>query len=189
MVALEQRIFEIVQDERHKDNPDARPLALDSELVGIARERSADMAENNYMAHTSPEGVTSASLIMDQDHDFQGLLGENLAAQTFSPASGVNVDTFAHRFVETWLNSPQHKNNLLYIAYDRTGVGAAVSEDTVYVTLLLATDLGLSHARDPTKRQVTEWKSPQSATAPTATPPPAATDAPGLRGTSPGDPQ
>lgn len=184
MAALEQRIFELVQDERHKINPDARPLALDSELIGIARERSADMAENSYMAHTSPEGVTSASLIMDQDQDFQGLLGENLAAQTFSPARGVDVETFAHRFLDTWLNSPPHKDNLSYIAYDRTGVGAAVSDDTVYVTLLLATDLGLAHAKDPTKRQVTEWKNPQSATAPSTTLPPATSGLPELRGES-----
>lgn len=183
MVALEQRIFEIVQDERHKINPDARSLALDSELVGIARERSADMAQNNYMAHTSPEGVTSASLIMDHDQDFQGLLGENLAAQTFSQARGVDVDVFAHRFVDTWLNSPAHKENMSYTAYDRSGVGAAVGGDTVYVTLLFATDLGLSRARDPKKRQVSEWKDPQSATAAPAPAPPAA---PGLRGTSPG---
>ena len=182
MVALEQRIFEIVQDERHKIHPDARPLALDSELVGIARERSADMAVNNYMAHTSPEGVTSASLIMDQDQDFQGLLGENLAAQTFAPQRGVNVDVFARRFVDTWLNSPPHKENLSYIAYDRTGVGAAVGEDTVYVTLLFATDLGLSRARDPKKRQVSEWKDPQSATAAAVATPATGT----MRGTEPG---
>ncbi len=181
MAALEARIFEIVQDERHKINPDARPLALDSELVGIARERSADMAENNYIAHASPEGVTSASLIMDEDQDFQGLLGENLAAQTFSQQRGVDVDVFAHRFVDTWLNSPAHKDNLSYIAYDRTGVGAAASDDTVYVTLLLATDLGLSHAKDPKKRQVSQWKDPQSATGVSATSSP-----PGLRGTAPG---
>ena len=185
MTALEQRIFELVQDERHKINPDAHTLALDSELVGIARERSSDMAENNYMAHSSPEGVTSASLIMDHDQDFQGLLGENLAAQTFSPSRGVDVDVFAHRFIDTWLASPPHKDNLSYLAYNRTGVGAAVSEDTVYVTLLLATDLGLSHAKYPKKRQVTEWKNPQSATAPSATVP-SATSAPELRGTSAG---
>jgi len=165
MTALETRIFEIVQDERHKLNPDARPLALDSELVGVARERSADMAQNNYVAHASPEGVTSASLIMDEDQDFQGLLGENLAVQPFVRPHGVNVEIFAHRFVDTWLASPAHKDNLLYIAYDRSGVGAAVNDDTVFVTLLLATDLGLAHARDPKKRQVTEWKNPQSATA------------------------
>jgi uncharacterized protein YkwD len=182
MTALETRIFEIVQDERHKLNSDARSLALDSELVGVARERSADMAQNNYIAHASPEGVTSASLIMDEDQDFQGLLGENLAAQPFLRARGVDVETFAHRFVDTWLASPAHKDNLSYIAYDRTGVGAAVNDDTVYVTLLLATDLGLAHAKDPKKRQVTEWKNPQSATAA----PPVTSAAVGLRGTSSG---
>jgi uncharacterized protein YkwD len=181
MIALETRILELVQDERHKLNPDARALALDSELVGVARERSADMAQNNYIAHASPEGVTSASLIMDEDQDFQGLLGENLAAQPFSRARGVDVETFAHRFVDTWLASPAHKDNLSYIAYDRSGVGAAVNDDTVFVTLLLATDLGLAHARDPKKRQVTEWKNPQSATAA----PPASTAPVGLRGPSP----
>jgi uncharacterized protein YkwD len=170
MTALEQRIFEIVQDERHRINPDARALALDSELVGIARQRSADMAGRNYIGHASPEGVTSASLIMDEDQDFQGLLGENLAAETFSKDGGVDVETFARRFVDTWLGSPAHKDNLSYIAYNRTGIGASVSGDTIYVMQLFATDLGLAHAREPQKRQVSEWKNPQSATGP----PPAA---------------
>jgi len=180
MTALEQRIFEIVQDERHKINPDARALALDSELVGVARQRSADMADRNYIGHASPEGITSASLIMDEDQEFQGLLGENLAAETFAKDRGVDVETFARRFVDTWLNSPAHKDNLSYIAYDRTGIGAAVSGDTIYVTQLFATDLGLAHAKDPKKRQVSEWKNPQSATA--------AQPVPALRGTSPVSP-
>jgi uncharacterized protein YkwD len=178
MTALEARIFEIVQDERHRINPDARALALDSELVGIARQRSADMAERSYIGHASPEGITSASLIMDKDEDFQGLLGENLAAQTFSTQTGVNVETFARKFVDTWLGSPAHKDNLSYIAYDRTGIGAAVSGDTIYVTQLFATDLGLAHSRDPKKRQVSEWKSPQSAIGPAPPPPVSAPGSP-----------
>jgi uncharacterized protein YkwD len=180
MVALEQRIFELVQDERHKINPEARPLALDSELVGVARQRSDDMAQKKYIAHTSPEGVTSASLIMNEDQEFQGLLGENLAAENFTSQRGVDVEMFARRFVDTWLASPPHKDNLSYTAYDRSGIGAAVNGETIYVTLLFATDLGLSHVKNPQKRQVSEWKDPQSATAkPAATPSESA-----LRGTS-----
>ena len=180
MVALEQRIFEMVQDERHKINPEARPLALDSELVGVARQRSDDMAQKKYIAHTSPDGVTSASLIMNEDQEFQGLLGENLAAQNFTRQSGVNVEACARRFVDTWLSSPPHKDNLSYTAYDRSGIGAAVNGETIYVTLLFATDLGLSHVKDPKKRQVSEWKDPKSAIAK-----PAATSTePSLRGTS-----
>jgi uncharacterized protein YkwD len=175
MVALEERIFEIVQDERHRINPAARPLALDSELMTVARERSADMAAKDYFAHKGPDGTTSASLIMTEDQDFQGLLGENLAAEHFVKQSGVDVETFARRFVATWLASPAHKDNLSYAAYDRSAVGAAVGGDTIYVTQLFATDLGLSpHPRDPKKRKVSEWKNPNaavSAKSPAPTPP------------------
>jgi uncharacterized protein YkwD len=143
MVALETRIFELIQEERHKIDPNAKPLALDAELQGVARQRSVDMAAKNYMAHTAPTGETSASIIMDEDAKFQGLLGENIAAQHYLKAYGVDVDVFAHRFVDTWLKSQSHRDNLSYALYNRTGVGAAVNGDTVYVTQLFATDMGL----------------------------------------------
>jgi uncharacterized protein YkwD len=156
MAALELRIFDLIQDQRHRIDPKAKMLSLDSELVGVARRRSEDMAAKNYMAHKGPDGQTSASLIMDEDSDFQGLLGENIAAQHFIKQSGVDVEGFAQRFVKTWLDSPDHRENLSFAAYDRTGVGAAVSGDTVYVTQLFATNLGLpQHAADPNARQVT----------------------------------
>jgi len=156
MAALELRIFDLIQDQRHRIDPKAKTLSLDSELVGVARRRSEDMAAKNYMAHKSPDGQTSASLIMDEDSDFQGLLGENIAAQHFTRQGGVDVEGFAQRFVKTWLDSPDHKENLSFAAYDRSGVGAAASGDTVYVTQLFATDLGLTrHVADRKARQVT----------------------------------
>ncbi len=163
MAALEMRIFELIQDERRRIDPTAKMLALDSELMTVARNRSLDMAAKNYMAHQGPDGQTSASLIMDEDQDFQGLLGENIAAQHFTKAGGVDVETFARAFVKTWVDSPDHKENLSFAAYDRSGVGAAVNGDTVYVTQLFATDLGLpKHAGDPKARQVTPLKHPKS---------------------------
>jgi uncharacterized protein YkwD len=164
MTALEQRIFDLVQDERHKLNPAARQLVLDSELMGVARQRSEDMADKKYFAHESPQGQTSASLIMDQDQEFEGLLGENLAAQHFLKQSGVDVETCAKRFVDTWLQSPAHRDNLAFTAYDRSAVGAAVGGDMIYVTQLFASDLGLS-AHDPGKREVSEWRDPKAAAA------------------------
>lgn len=143
MAALETRIFQLIQEERHKIDPNAKTLALDFELQGVARQRSTDMATKNYMAHTAPTGETSASIIMDEDAKFQGLLGENIAAQHYLKAYGIDVDVFAHRFVDTWLASKSHRDNLAYAAYNRTGVGAAVNGDTVYVTQLFATDMGL----------------------------------------------
>src|SRR3984957_1732006 len=131
MVALEQRIFTIVQNERHRINPAAKPLVLDPELFGIAGQRSRDMAARNYIAHDSPEGVSAASLIMDEDQSFQGLLGENLAAQPFNKQFGVDVNIYARRLFDTSLSTPAHKANLAYAPYDRSAVGAAVSGDTI----------------------------------------------------------
>jgi len=138
MPALENRIYELVDQERHKLDPAAKPLALDSELVGVARKKSTDMAVRNYFAHQSPDGQTAATIIMDNDADFHGLLGENLAAQPYWSKYGVDVEVFARRLVGTWVASKSHRENLADPAYDRTGVGAAVNGDTVYVTQLFA---------------------------------------------------
>jgi uncharacterized protein YkwD len=164
MAELEARIFAIVQDERHKIDPNAKTLALDAELISVARAHSTDMAAKNYFAHKSPTGTSSADLIMDADDKWQGLLGENLAAQHFNIGYDVDIELFAHRFVDSWLASPSHKDNLAFAAYDKTGVGAAVSGDTIYVTELFATDLGLPPVKDdPKSRKVTEFPNAKAA--------------------------
>ncbi|MGZ5931813.1 MAG: CAP domain-containing protein [Rhizomicrobium sp.] len=148
MPALEQRIAVMIADERSRIDPDAKFLVIDPELCDIARQRAADMATKNYFAHIAPNGDTSASLLMAEDAHFQGLLGENMAAQHYTPAVGIDVEAFARRFVSTWLGSAPHKENLSFPSYNRTGVGAAVNGDTVYVTQLFSTDLGLGPHKD-----------------------------------------
>ena len=143
MGALETRIAVLVEEERHRIDPKARSLAIDPELSKIARARASDMASKNYLAHQGPDGATSATLLMKADEKWQGLLGENLAAQHYTKQSGVTVDEFARRFLDEWLKSPPHRDNMVFANYDHTGVGAAVNGDTVYVALLFSTDLGL----------------------------------------------
>ncbi len=167
MPDLEQRIFDLVEAERLKIDPKAKVLALDSELMGVARAHSADMAEKNYFDHAGPDGRTTADIIMDKDPDFQGLLGENIAAQHFVVGYVIDVDVLAHRFVESWLASPSHKDNLSFASYNRSGVGAAVNGNTIYVTQLFATDLGLPPAKANSKsRQVTKVPDTHSVGAP-----------------------
>jgi uncharacterized protein YkwD len=139
MAELETRLAVLVDDTRRKLDPKAKPLALDAELTKIARARAADMAQKNYLAHDAPNGDTSASLLMAADAQYQGLLGENLAAQHYRPETGVDPAAFAQRFLTTWMDSPAHRDNLVFPNYDRTGVGAAVNGDTVYVALLFST--------------------------------------------------
>jgi uncharacterized protein YkwD len=173
MGALEERIAVLVEDERLKIDPKAKPLARDPELVRIARARAADMAAKNYLAHQGPDGATSASLLMKQDAKWQGLLGENLAAQHYTKQSGVTVDDFARRFLEEWLKSPPHRDNMSFANYDHAGVGAAVNGDTVYVAVLFSTDMGLPPPRPQGPASaVTTWESPAAASAAAAAPPP-----------------
>ena len=105
MAALERRIYEVIEQERTTIDPKAKPLALDSELTGVARARSADMAAKHYVAHKAPDGETAATLIMARDASFQGLLAENIAAQHYAKEDGIDVDALAKRFVDTWLAS------------------------------------------------------------------------------------
>ena len=152
MPALETRIAVLIEEERERINVKARPLVIDPELSGIARKRAIDMAAKNYFAHTAPNGETSASILMDTDPRFQGLLGENMGAEHYTKQIGVDVNKFARAIVDQWLNSPQHRDNLTMADYNLTGVGAAVNGDTVYVTELFATDLGLGPHEDKTPK-------------------------------------
>ena len=98
-----------------------------------------------------------------------GSVGENLAAQHYSREIGVTVDDFARRFLEEWLKSPPHRDNMTFAAYDHAGVGAAVNGDTVYVALLFSTDMGLPPPKpNGPANAVTSWESPAAASAPPA---------------------
>lgn len=160
MPALESRILALVTVERAKAEPKARDLALDSELVTVARQRSAEMARTSSFAGSGNPHI-SATMLMNQDAKFQGLVGENVAAQHYLPDQGIDVEAFAKRFVDGWKGSKPHLDNLSFADYDRTGVGAAVNKDTVYVTQLFTTDLGLGAKSDQATPNVETVPSPQ----------------------------
>jgi len=164
MAALESRIAALVEEERLKLDPKAKPLAADQELARVARARATDMATKNYLAHQGPDGATSASLLMREDAKWQGLLGENLAAQHYSRQAGVAVEDFARRFLDEWLKSPPHRDNMAFADYDHAGVGAAVNGDMVYVAVLFSTDMGLPPPKpEGPASAVTSWSSPAAA--------------------------
>ena len=142
-VKLEARVFMLVAQERRRIDPRAKPLSLDIELSEVARRHSEDMASKDYVGHTSDDGQTTATMIMDEDAKFRGVLGENIASQNFNSDDGMDLDDFAQRLVDSWLNSADHKANLAYALYERSGVGVALNSHAIYVTQLFASDLGL----------------------------------------------
>lgn len=106
------------------------PLQLDGRLVGVARERSNDMAVNNYFSHTSPTGDT-AFTIMDRYGIPYGWAGENLARNNYPDSEAVAVA------LQDWMASQGHRENILSPHYSLIGVGAAVDAAGMkYFTLI-----------------------------------------------------
>lgn len=157
---LETRIAELVSAARAKTDAKAKILSLDAKLTAIARERSAEMARTNSFT-TGDDPHASATRLMAQDANFQGLVGENVAAQHYTAKDGIDVDAFAKRFVESWTSSKPHLENLSFPDYDRTGVGAALNADTVYVAQVFTTDLGYGEKQEKGTPDIKTVPTPQ----------------------------
>jgi hypothetical protein len=100
--------------ERAKDNEPA--LALNPQLAAAAQAKAEDMVKADYWAHNSPEGKTPWSFINASGYQYQ-TAGENLA-YGFSSAGDS---------VAGWMNSPEHRANILDNTYRDVGFGVASS--------------------------------------------------------------
>ena len=106
------------------------PLTPDAALVRVARERSQDMATNNYFSHFPPDGCNYVC-IMDKDGVPHAWAGENIAWNTWDWSQTAQVA------VQLWHNSPPHMENILDCHYTRFGTGVAKAADgKVYYTMI-----------------------------------------------------
>lgn len=92
------------------------PLTLDPQLAAAAQAKADDMVKANYWSHDSPDGKTPWSFINASGYQYQ-TAGENLA-YGFGGAS----DTVAG-----WMNSAEHRANILNVSYENVGFGVAYS--------------------------------------------------------------
>jgi uncharacterized protein YkwD len=98
-------------------------------LREVARGHSRDMAERGYFAHESPEGHDHV------DRARQAAVAYRLIGENIGQVRLIHDPVFV--VVDGWMNSPEHRDNILGNAYRRTAVGVAVAEDgTVYFTQL-----------------------------------------------------
>jgi uncharacterized protein YkwD len=95
------------------------PLQLDGALVAVARERSNDMVQKGYFAHTSPTGETAFALL-DRYGIPYGWAGENLARNNYPDDESVAIA------MRDWMASEGHRENILNVHYTSVGIGAAV---------------------------------------------------------------
>jgi Cysteine-rich secretory protein family len=94
------------------------PLVLNPELTNAAQMKANDMFAKDYWAHVSPNGTTPWVWIRDAGYNYL-YAGENLA-RGFDTSQAV---------VTAWMNSPEHRANMLSPNY--TDIGFAVESGTL----------------------------------------------------------
>lgn len=93
-------------------------LTLDQKLSAAAQAKANDMAARDYWSHTTPEGKTPWNFVKNSGYAYQ-VAGENLA-YGFLDSQGV---------VTGWMNSAEHRANLLNEDFEEVGFGIATSEN------------------------------------------------------------
>ena len=110
VTAYEQEVVRLVNTERAKYG--LSPLTANWELSRVARYKSQDMVDNRYFSHTSPTYGSPAQMIRSFGLSFR-TSGENIAYGYATPAA----------VVSGWMNSSDHRANILSGSYTQIGVG------------------------------------------------------------------
>lgn len=117
---IHQKVFEIRLEH------DRRAIRYDVTLASVARAHSADMADRDYVAHENPDGEGSFDRYSDVDSNCSRY-GENIHARTHHRNFNSNEE-IAEATVNGWMNSPPHRENLLYGGFSHHGIGVQYRE-------------------------------------------------------------
>lgn len=110
--SMESRVVTLVNAERAKAG--LQPLKENWQLSRVARYKSQDMINKGYFSHTSPTYGSPFTMMQSFGITFSAA-GENIAQGQRSPEEVMN----------SWMNSPGHRSNILSPAYNQIGVGLA----------------------------------------------------------------
>lgn len=107
--AAEAQVLHLVNDERAQAG--CRPLDADPALADLAGDYSAEMAEEDFFAHTTPDGLSPWDRA--EAAGITGLGGENIA----------RGQQDAQAVMDAWMHSPGHRANILNCDFTELGVG------------------------------------------------------------------
>ena len=110
--SMEKQVASLTNSERKAKGLSA--LTLDNQLSKLARLKAEDMAKKGYFSHTSPT-YGSAFDMMNKYGVSYRTAGENIAKGQKTAESVMNG----------WMNSSDHRANILSSAYTNIGVGYA----------------------------------------------------------------
>ncbi|MER6853213.1 MULTISPECIES: CAP domain-containing protein [Streptomyces] len=106
----EAQVLALVNKERASAG--CSPVAANDRLTRAADDYSDVMAASGVMSHTGPDGSTMTSRVEAAGYEWS-TLGENIARGQSDAAS----------VMESWMNSPGHRANILNCSFKELGVG------------------------------------------------------------------
>ena len=116
---------------RKQQNPGAPVLQHDPELARIARERACDMVQGRVpFSHTDARRQFIAGEMVRARFGRYGVIGENIMKLSEpmdrAGAHPVSAEEFARATVKAWMESPEHRVNILNPDFHASGVGVAM---------------------------------------------------------------
>ena len=106
-------------------------LTVNPLLNKVAQLKAEDMAAKGYFAHTSPDGKAPWYWFKQVGYNYS-YAGENLAVD-FTDSQDVAV---------AWMNSPEHRANILKDQYTEVGTGVATGTYQGNLTVFVAQEFG-----------------------------------------------
>ena len=105
-------------------------------LDEAAQGHAEDMAGREYYDHVAPDGTTPADRFRAAGGSRWALSGENIArcSGCASPPDRARVEAFH----DGWMQSPEHRDNVLGAGFDRMGFGIAGEGDRIYAVQTFA---------------------------------------------------
>lgn len=110
-------------------------LVYDTALARIAAGHSADMRDRDYLAHVSPDGCDVTCRVKKASYE-ANYWGENII--WIEATTLPDAEQMATSFMESWMNSGGHRENIVSANYTHAGIGVAQEKDVVYVTVNFA---------------------------------------------------
>lgn len=105
-----------------------RALRQNADLARSSDRHSEDMVSQNYFDHTSPTGETPLARIKASSYlprRSAYLVGENIAIGTMQLATPASI-------VASWMQSPEHRANILNPDFRDSGVGIVAQAPSQY---------------------------------------------------------
>ncbi|WP_405014510.1 sigma-70 family RNA polymerase sigma factor [Kitasatospora sp. NBC_01539] len=109
-LGIKQQVLKLVNEERSKAG--CTPVEADAALETAAQRHSDDMAARNFFDHTNPDGQGPQPRIDAAGYKWSSW-GENIARGQADAAAVMN----------SWMNSPGHRANILNCGFTDLGVG------------------------------------------------------------------